>query len=73
MRRIFVYEVDINKLQELIKKKMYSVDELSRLAGVHYVTIYGMMKKGRARGDTIRKIAKVLEVEPMELVKGGEQ
>lgn len=67
-KHIFVYEVDVEKLKDLIREKMFSVEELARKADINVLTIYSVLRKKTARGETIKKIARALDINPQELV-----
>ena len=63
-------EVDVAKLRELRRRRVLTLEELAKKAGVGRNTIWrlehGVMG---AQPRTIRKLAKALDVEPEELVK----
>jgi transcriptional regulator with XRE-family HTH domain len=63
-------EVDVVKLRELRRRRVLTMEELARKAGVGRNTIWrlehGVMG---AQPRTIRKLAKALDVEPEALVK----
>ncbi len=61
------------KVRELRERQALSLRELSELAGVNYNAIW-RIEVGRtgAMPRTIRKLAKALGVEPIELMKGEE-
>ena len=64
----------MEKLQELRKRRVMSISDLSEVAGVHRNTIHRIEQGKPAYTSTIRKLAKALEVEPAELVgpeRGG--
>jgi transcriptional regulator with XRE-family HTH domain len=62
-------EVDVEKLRELRRKKVLSLGELAKEAGVHRNTLTRVENGEPAYPATIRKIARALDVEPTELVK----
>ncbi len=64
-------EVDVERLRELRRERVLSLRELEERSGVSYNTIW-RIEDGRqgAHPRTLRKLAKALEVEPSELVKG---
>ncbi len=66
-------EVNIERLRELRRQKVLSMRELEEMSGVSYNTIW-RLENGitGAQPRTIRKIARVLGVDPAELVKGEE-
>jgi len=66
-------EVDAMKLRELRERRALSLRELSALAGVNYNSIW-RIEAGRtgAKPRTVRRLAKALDVEPHELLKGEE-
>jgi transcriptional regulator with XRE-family HTH domain len=63
-------EVDMEKLKELRRRRVLTMEELAEKAGVGRNTIWrlehGVMG---AQPRTIRKLARALGVEPEELVK----
>jgi len=65
-------EVNVEKLKELRRRRVLTMEELAERAGVGRGTIWrlehGVMG---AQPRTIRKLAKALGVEPEELVKTG--
>jgi transcriptional regulator with XRE-family HTH domain len=66
-------EVNVQRLKELRRQKVLSMRELEQMSGVSYNTIW-RIENGLtgAQPRTIRKIAKVLGVEPAELITEGE-
>lgn len=65
-------EVDGEKIRRLREGRVLSQRELARLAGVTHTTLWRLENGFReARPKTIRKLARALEVEPPELLKGG--
>ena len=66
-------EVNVQRLRELRRQKVLSMRELEEMSGVSYNTIW-RLENGLtgAQPRTIRRIAEVLGVEPVELVKGEE-
>jgi transcriptional regulator with XRE-family HTH domain len=63
-------EVDVQKLKTLREDQVFSQRELAREAGLAQGTVW-RLENGfeQAHPQTIRKIARVLGVEPRELVK----
>jgi transcriptional regulator with XRE-family HTH domain len=65
-------EVDVEKLRELRRRRVLTMEELAKKAGVGRNTVWrlehGVMG---AQPRTIRKLATALGVEPEELVKTG--
>jgi transcriptional regulator with XRE-family HTH domain len=63
-------EVDVQKLKDLREDRVLSQRELAHMANLAYGTVW-RIENGfpEARTSTIRKLAKVLGVEPRELVK----
>ena len=59
------------KLRELRERQALSLRELSHFSGVNYNAIW-RIEVGRtgAKPRTIRKLARALGVEPIELMKG---
>ena len=67
-------EVDVKRLRQLRRKRVLSMRELEETSGVSYNTIY-RLENGITGGQprTIRKLAKALGVDAVELVKSGEE
>ena len=63
-------EVDATRLKRLREEQVLSQRELARLAGLTQMTVW-RLENGfeHAHPQTIRKIARVLEVKPKDLVK----
>jgi len=66
-------EVSVERLQELRRRRVMSISDLSEVSGVHRNTIHRIEQGKPAYTTTIRKLAKALEVEPGELVKHERQ
>ena len=67
-----VVEVDVEQLKALRRKHVLTVRELADKAGVSKTTISNIENgQGEAYPSTIRKLARALEVEPGELVRGA--
>ncbi|MDP9455591.1 MAG: helix-turn-helix domain-containing protein [Actinomycetota bacterium] len=66
-------EVDVEKLKELRRRQVLSMRELEERSGVSYNTIW-RLENGltEARPRTIRKLAKAFDIEPSELLAGGD-
>jgi transcriptional regulator with XRE-family HTH domain len=66
-------EVNVARLRELRRQRVLSMRELEERSGVSYNTIW-RLENGLtgAQPRTIRRLADVLGVEPVELVKGEE-
>jgi transcriptional regulator with XRE-family HTH domain len=63
-------EVDVAKLKRLREDKVLSQRELAQMAGLTHATVWRLENGHKdAHPQTIRKIARVLEVEPRELAK----
>lgn len=62
----------MERLQELRRRRVMSISDLSEVSGVHRNTIHRIEQGKPAYTSTIRKLARALEVEPAELV-GPEQ
>ncbi len=58
----------MTKLQELRRRRVMSISDLSDISGVHRNTIHRIEQGKPAYTTTIRKLAKALEVDPAELV-----
>jgi transcriptional regulator with XRE-family HTH domain len=67
-------EVDVKRLRQLRHERVLSMRELEEASGVSYNTIY-RLENGITGGQprTIRKLAKALGVDAVELVKTGEE
>jgi transcriptional regulator with XRE-family HTH domain len=65
-------EVDVERLKELRREQVLSLQELEEKSGVSYNTIW-RTEDGRqgAHPRTVRKLAEALGVEPFELLKEG--
>lgn len=65
-------EVDVARLKELRRERVFSQRELARTAGVTHATVW-RLENGfqEAQPRTIRKLAEALGVEPKELLRGG--
>ncbi len=59
----------MERLQELRRRRVMSISDLSEVSGVHRNTIHRIEQGKPAYTTTIRKLAKALEVEPGELVE----
>jgi DNA-binding Xre family transcriptional regulator len=66
-------EVSVERLQELRRRRVMSISDLSEVSGVHRNTIHRIEQGKPAYTTTIRKLAKALEVEPGELVEPKRQ
>lgn len=64
-------EPDVEKLKELRRRRVMSISDLSNASGVHRNTIHRIEQGKPAYTSTIRRLAKALEVEPAELIDGG--
>jgi transcriptional regulator with XRE-family HTH domain len=66
-------EVDVTKMKTLREERVLSQRELASMAGLTQMTVWRIENGYRdARPQTIRKLARVLGVEPKELVKKEE-
>ena len=63
----------MERLQELRRRRVMSISDLSEVSGVHRNTIHRIEQGKPAYTTTIRKLAKALEVEPGDLVEPGRQ
>ena len=59
---------ETNPLKRLRDEQMLSQRELAKLAGVAEATVFKIEKGQKARGFTLRKLAKALEVHPREFM-----
>jgi len=66
-------EVNVERLKELRRERVFSLRDLEEKSGVSYNTIW-RIEDGRqgAQPRTIRKLAQALGVDPSELLKGRE-
>jgi transcriptional regulator with XRE-family HTH domain len=63
-------EIDVEKLKELREAQALSLRELANEAGVGHNTIYRIEHgQGNVLPRTVRRLAKALGVEPLELMK----
>lgn len=66
-------EIDVEKLRELRRRRVLTLEELAQKAGVGRNTVWRLEHDVMgAQPRTIRKLARALGVEPEELVRGGE-
>ncbi len=62
---------DGQKLRRLRERRLWLIGQLAEESGVHRNVISKLENgRGGAHPDTIRKLARALEVEPAELVSG---
>jgi transcriptional regulator with XRE-family HTH domain len=61
-------EVNVERLQELRRRRVMSISDLSEVSGVHRNTIHRIEQGKPAYTTTIRKLARALDVDPAELV-----
>jgi transcriptional regulator with XRE-family HTH domain len=61
-------KVDGQKLQNLRERRLWLVGDLAEKSGVHRNTI-SKLENERGGPETIRKLAKALDVEPTELLQ----
>ena len=61
-------EVSVERLQELRRRRVMSISDLSEVSGVHRNTIHRIEQGKPAYTTTIRKLARALDVDPAELV-----
>jgi transcriptional regulator with XRE-family HTH domain len=60
--------VSVERLQELRRRRVMSISDLSEVSGVHRNTIHRIEQGKPAYTSTIRKLARALDVDPAELV-----
>ena len=58
----------MERLQELRRRRVMSISDLSEVSGVHRNTIHRIEQGKPAYTTTIRKLARALDVDPAELV-----
>jgi transcriptional regulator with XRE-family HTH domain len=61
-------DVSVERLQELRRRRVMSISDLSEASGVHRNTIHRIERGKPAYTTTIRKLARALDVDPAELV-----
>jgi transcriptional regulator with XRE-family HTH domain len=64
-------EVDVDKLQELRINQGFSQRRLAELAGVSNTSVWKIEQGGGANPATLKKLADVLGVRPVDLLKKG--
>jgi transcriptional regulator with XRE-family HTH domain len=64
-------EVDVANLQELRINRGLSQRQLAERAGLSPGAVWSLEQRGSGRPDTLKKIADVLEVRPVDLLKKG--
>ena len=64
-------EVDVDKLQELRINQGLSQRQLAALAGVSNTSVWKIEQGGGVRPATLKKMADVLGVRPVDLLKAG--
>lgn len=63
-------ELNLDKVELLAIGKCWGLAELQRQAGLAKMTLYKIRKgENKASAQTIGKLARALEVDPMELLK----
>jgi transcriptional regulator with XRE-family HTH domain len=62
-------EVDVNKLVELRINEGLSQRQLAARAGISNTSVWTLERGGGVRPQTLKKIADVLGVKPMDLMK----
>jgi transcriptional regulator with XRE-family HTH domain len=68
-RKIPTMEVDVDRLQELRINQGFSQRRLAELAGVSNTSVWKIEQGGGANPATLKKLADVLGVPPVELLK----
>ena len=66
-----VMEVDVEKVQELRINRGLSQRQLAERAGLSPGAVWRLEQRGSGRPDTLKKIADVLGVRPVDLLKRG--
>ena len=64
-------EVDVAGLQELRINQGLSQRQLAERAGLSPGAVWSLEQRGSGRPDTLKKIADVLGVRPVDLLKKG--
>ena len=63
-------KVDGQKLRRLRNRRVWLIGDLAKKSGVHRNVISKLENsKGGAHPETIRKLARALDVDPVELIK----
>ncbi len=70
-RKILDMEVDVDTLQELRINQGLSQRRLAELAGVSNTSVWKIEQGGGANPATLKKLADVLGVRPVDLLKQG--
>jgi transcriptional regulator with XRE-family HTH domain len=70
-RRILDMEVDVDTLQELRVNQGLSQRRLAELADVSNTSVWKIEQGGGANPATLKKLADVLGVRPVDLLKKG--
>ena len=71
LRRIADVEVDVDRLQELRINQGLSQRRLAELAGVSNTSVWKIEQGGGATPATLKKLADVLGIRPVDLIKKG--
>ena len=66
-----VVEVDVANLQELRINQGLSQRQLAEKAGLSPGAVWNLEKRGSGHPDTLKKVADVLGVRPVDLLKQG--
>ncbi|NLJ70259.1 MAG: helix-turn-helix transcriptional regulator [Clostridiaceae bacterium] len=61
--------LDVDKIKDILQSRLLTQQEVAEMAGVQAGTISRMLLTGRARYETVVKLAKALDVEPVELLR----
>lgn len=64
-------EIDVTKLQELRINRGLSQRQLAEKAGLSPGAVWRLEQRGSGRPDTLKKLADVLGVRPVDLLKTG--
>ncbi|HHX18973.1 MAG TPA: helix-turn-helix domain-containing protein [Clostridiaceae bacterium] len=62
--------IDLDRIQELMDEKYMSSRQVDLKAGLGVGVTKRLLRTGKGSFTTIKKIARALEVEPIELIKG---
>ena len=65
-------EVDVTTLQELRINRGLSQRQLAEKAGLSPGAVWRLEHRGSGRPDTLKKVADVLEVRPVDLLRKAE-
>lgn len=62
--------LNVSRIQNLIAQRKWTVADFAEKVGVHRNTIYTMLKTGKSKPETIKRMAETLNVEELSLFEG---